>query len=112
MFGPYPLTSPPIRKHVLTKPGAYVLFTDKNEPVYSGRSDTDLNTEIQRHLPTNETSECIRAKNANKFSYQNTVGPKEAHDLECTNYHKYNPPCNEKHPEKSNAEWNCPICKS
>jgi hypothetical protein len=47
MFGPYPLTSSSIRKHVIAKPGIYVLFTDKNEPIYCGRSDTDLNTRIQ-----------------------------------------------------------------
>lgn len=41
MFGPYLLTSASIGKHVLTRPGAYVLFTDKNEPIYCGRSDTD-----------------------------------------------------------------------
>lgn len=112
MFGPYPLMSPPIRKHVLPKPGAYVLFTDKNEAVYCGRSDNDLNITIQRHLSTNETNECIKAKNATKFFYQNTTGPKEAYELECTNYHKYNPSCNEKHPEKGDTSWICPVCNS
>lgn len=112
MFGPYPLASPPIRKHVLPKPGAYVLFTDKNEAVYCGRSDTDLNTRIQQHLTTNETNECIKTKNPTKFFYQNAPGSKEAYELECNNFHKYNPPCNDEHPEKNDAAWSCPVCKS
>lgn len=112
MFGPYPLTSTSIRKHVLTRPGAYVLFTDKNEPIYCGRSDTDLNAQIQRHFSGVEVNECIKVKVATKFSYQNTPGPKEAYELECTNFHKYNPTCNDNHPQKNEATWICPVCKS
>ncbi len=112
MFGPYPLTSTSIRKHVLAKPGIYVLFTDKNEPIYCGRSDMDLNTRLQQHLGTSETNDCIKGKNAVKFSYQNTPGAKEAYELECANFHQYNPTCNDRHPEKADAAWVCPVCKS
>lgn len=113
MKGPYLLNETNIDTYVSSKPGAYCLtYTsgDKNEACYVGRSDDDLKSRLKDHLPENEVDNCITSKEVDKFYFENTDTAKAAYELECQWYHKYEPTCNDIHPDKTYPSWSCPVC--
>jgi hypothetical protein len=79
-----------------TKSGLFVVE-------YYGRSDTDLNHEIKKHIDRYE-----------RFKFFYASSPKSAFVKECKNYHAFdkNKIDNKTHPEKpENTDYTCPYCK-
>ena len=107
MQGPYKLDAETVNK-IVTKisAGNYALGKKDDEDVfkvgYVGRSDSDVN---DRLLHWAEKS----SRPLFKFSYASSV--KEAFEKECKNYHDFDPPDNDIHPDRpKDKDWECPIC--
>jgi len=67
---------------------------------YVGRSDTDLNDRLQKHVG-----------NYNWFKFEYCASPKAAFELESKLYHDYKPTDNVIHPDRpANSGWKCPHC--
>jgi excinuclease UvrABC nuclease subunit len=114
MKGPYRLTELNVKQYVPRMAGAYCLTysgsDNRNIACYIGRSDNDLKSRLKNHLSPNEVDLCIKRKGADKFYFQETTSAREAYELECEWYHKYNPNCNNIHPDKTYTSWACPVC--
>ncbi len=109
MNGPYVFTSEEIDKQITrTQAGNYALgHIDKGFVVkYVGRSDTNVNDRLKKHLSEPYTHF--------KFSY--ATSPKDAFEKECKNYHDFGGDegklDNEIHPDipSNSKHWKCPIC--
>lgn len=110
MKGPYKITAFQIDSNVLAEAGTYVLVNVNNNAIYVGRSDTNLNNRLKDHLPQNEDNICIKRCEVDAFYFEIMQSLKEAYNLECEWYHKYNPTCNNAHPLKKYLNWHCPAC--
>jgi len=90
-----------------TSPGNYALG-EKNDSGtflvgYVGRADTDVKTRLKSWVDKTK-------KPLFKFSYASSA--KAAFEKECENYHDFNPPSNDIHPDRPNgSSWKCPRCK-
>lgn len=72
---------------------------------YVGRSDTNLCNEIKSRKDTDS-----KFKNCTHFKFSYAASEKEAFEKECTNYHDFEPPLNNMHPDKPNGKnYKCPI---
>lgn len=108
MRGPYKLDKETIDKVVTkTAPGNYA-FGKKNdegtfEVGYVGRSDSDVNARLKAWIGNTK-------RPMFKFSYASSA--KAAFEKECQNYHDFDPPGNDKHPDRPfGNNWKCPRCK-
>ncbi|MCK4249284.1 MAG: GIY-YIG nuclease family protein [Candidatus Omnitrophica bacterium] len=110
MTGPCNLTESFVDANVSIQPGAYILVNVNNVAVYMGRSDSDLNSRLKDHMPSQETNISIKRTGPTSFYFKNTQFAKDAYILECNWYHKYNPTCNISHPAKNSCDWFCPVC--
>ncbi len=89
-----------------TSAGNYALGSKDDEGTflvyYVGRSDSDVNKRLKRWV--NNTKHPLF-----KFSYASSA--KAAYEKECQNYHDFEPPDNDVHPDKpSGSNWECPVC--
>ncbi|MEO0131311.1 MAG: hypothetical protein ABIK76_06435 [candidate division WOR-3 bacterium] len=104
MRGPYPLTLIQIDSLIHPKRmGVFLIYNEKREVVYLGRSDEDLTKELKKHIEMGKF-----------FSYEYVVNSKEGYLLECKYFHKYKDNPNfsrEDHPiPPPNMEIKCPVC--
>jgi hypothetical protein len=104
MKGPYPLNL--IQISLLVKPkaiGIFLIYNEKKEVIFIGRSDEDLSKELKKFLEQGKF-----------FAFEYTINPKEAYLSECKYFHKYenNPNFIRKdHPlPPSGVEVKCPVC--
>lgn len=108
MNGPYKLDIKTVDDKVTkTSPGNYALGKNNEENTflvgYIGRSDTDVNKRLKNWIGNTKRS-------LFKFSY--ATSPKAAFEKECENYHDFNPPGNDVHPQRPDkTNWKCPRCK-
>ena len=107
MVGPYELDKDTIDEKVSKKsPGNYALGK-MNDGVtflveYVGRADLDVNGRLKSWV--GKTKHPLF-----KFSYATSA--KSAFEKECENYHDFDPPENDVHPDKpSGTNWKCPHC--
>jgi len=69
---------------------------------YVGRSDSDVNDRL-KYWAENSTHK--------KFKFSYAASSKEAFEKECQNYHDFNPPENDIHPDKPDgSNLKCPVC--
>lgn len=107
MEGPYNLDTETIEANVTrTSPGNYALGRKGEEGKflvgYVGRSDSDVGDRLKSWV--GETKKPLF-----KFSY--ATSPKAAFEKECENYHDFNPPDNDVHPDRpDDSDWCCPRC--
>lgn len=107
MEGPYNLDTETIEEKVTLKsPGNYALGRKDDEGTfrvgYVGRSDSDVKARLKYWV--DKTNRPLF-----KFSY--ATSSKAAFEKECENYHDFNPPDNESHPERpEDTNWHCPRC--
>jgi len=107
MNGPYKLNTETIEEKVTrTSPGNYALGSKNDEGTfivgYVGRSDSDVRNRLKSWVG-NTTRPLF------KFSY--ATSPKAAFEKECENYHDFDPPGNNSHPDRPNGtNWSCPRC--
>lgn len=109
MSGPYAFTSTKIDEVVTRKSaGNYALGHTKDDGTfiveYVGRSDTDLNEELNARL----------SDRYKKFKYSYATSPKAAFEKECQNYHDFGESAkldNKYHPARPDGtNWKCPVC--
>ena len=107
MKGPYSLTTEQIDEVVTrTSPGNYALGKKNDEGSflagYVGRSDSDVNDRL-KYWARNSKRPLF------KFSYATSA--KSAFEKECRNYHDFDPPGNDVHPQRPDGtDWKCPVC--
>lgn len=107
MEGPYKLDTETIETNVTrTSVGNYALGRKDEEGTflvgYVGRSDSDVRARLKSWV--GETKRPLF-----KFSY--ATSPKAAFEKECENYHDFNPPDNDVHPDRpDDSDWCCPRC--
>lgn len=69
---------------------------------YIGRSDADVKACLL---------ELAEKSHSSVFKYSYAATAQEAFEKECQNYHDFEPPQNDSHPEKSEGcDWKCPVC--
>lgn len=108
MDGPFKLDEATIDSEVTkTSAGNYALGKKNDKGTflvgYVGRSDSDVNDRLK-----------YWAKNSQRplFKYSYELSPKAAFEKECENYHDFEPPGNDIHPDKPNdTNWKCPVCE-
>jgi hypothetical protein len=103
MAGPYPLVTTAIGIMPNT-PGAYCLGSvergGKFGTYFVGRSDTDIASQLRRHIGNYRAYTYVLAETA--------LG---AFQMECEIYHMLSPPDNAVHPVRpSGMDWACPNC--
>lgn len=107
MNGPYKLDGETIDAKVTKKsPGNYALGRKDDEGTflvgYVGRADSDVNARLKSWVGKTK-------RPLFKFSYATSA--KAAFEKECNNYHDFNPPSNDVHPDRPNGtNWKCPRC--
>ncbi len=107
MNGPYTLDVKTINEKVTkTSPGNYALGSKSERGTflvgYVGRSDSDLGARLKSWV--GETTKPLF-----RFSY--ALSAKTAFEKECNNYHDFDPPKNDVHPDRpTNTNWTCPRC--
>jgi len=107
MNGPFNLDVDQIDKQITKiSPGNYALGRIDGEGTfrvrYVGRADSNLNQRLKSWV--NKT-------NSPKFKYSYASSPKSAFEEECRNYHDFEPPENDIHPDTpSGINRPCPIC--
>lgn len=107
MEGPYKLDSETIDAKVTrTSPGNYALGGENEKGTflvgYVGRSDSDVRARLKSWV--GKTTRSLF-----KFSYASS--PKVAFEKECNNYHDFEPPENDSHPDRpEGTTWQCPRC--
>jgi hypothetical protein len=107
MKGPYQLDRRTVDGEVTrTSPGNYALGrradSGKLKVRYVGRADSDLNARLRSWV--GKTKHPLF-----KYSYASSAKP--AFEKECENYHDFDPPGNEVHPDRPDgSKWNCPRC--
>lgn len=104
MRGPYPLTLPQIGLLIYPKRiGVFLIYNEKKEVIYVGRSDEDLAKELKEYITKGIF-----------FSYEYAINSQENYLLECRYFHRYknNPNFSrEDHPiPPPNIELKCPVC--
>lgn len=103
--GPYHLSAQALDSVVTRNcPGTFVLgeYTDDGFHVdYVGRSDTDVNARLQRHVGKYR-----------HFRFDYTNDAHAAFNEECALYHDHSPEHNPGHPvPPSGSNWFCPRCQ-
>jgi hypothetical protein len=103
--GPYRLSTEALDSVVTRNcPGTFLLgeFTEEGFHVdFVGRSDTDVNARMQRHVGKYR-----------HFRFDYTSDAKTAFGEECSLYHDYRPGHNPAHPDPpGGAGWTCPRCR-
>ena len=107
MNGPYKLDTETIDENVTKKsPGNYALGKKDDEGTflvgYVGRADSDVNERLKSWLEKTK-------RPLFKFSYATSA--KATFEKECENYHDFDPPANDVHPDRPNGTyWKCPRC--
>jgi hypothetical protein len=107
MNGPYNLNNGAIEANVTKKsPGNYALGRKNEEGTflvaYVGRSDSDVRERLKSWIGKT-------TKPLFKFCYSTSA--KTAFEKECENYHDFNPPENDVHPDRPDgSNWECPRC--
>jgi len=107
MKGPYKLDAKTIDAQVTkTSPGNYALGKRNEEGTflvgYVGRADKDVNGRLKSWVSKTK-------RPLFKFSYASST--KAAFEKECENYHDFDPPGNDIHPDRPNGtNWKCPRC--
>ncbi len=107
MNGPYTLDVKTIDEKITkTSPGNYALGSKSERGTflvgYVGRSDSDLGARLKSWV--GETTKPLF-----RFSYSSSA--KTAFEKECNNYHDFDPPKNDVHPDRPiNTNWTCPRC--
>lgn len=107
MDGPYKLVTETIEAKVTrTSPGNYALGKKDGNGTflvgYVGRSDSNVKSRLKSWV--GKTTRPLF-----KFSY--ATSPKAAFEKECVNYHDFDPPGNNGHPDRPNGtNWRCPHC--
>jgi len=107
MDGPYKLSNEIINANVTrTSLGNYALGNENENGVflvgYVGRSDSDLKSRLKSWVGST-------TRRLFKFSY--ALSSKAAFEKECNNYHDFDPPDNNGHPDRPNGTtWHCPRC--
>jgi hypothetical protein len=119
-YGPMPLIRESVNL-VLPQPGVYVLGKQRNsriDPIYVGRSDTNLQERLEQHLPEYETNLCLLISMSDSFYVWYCRTDKEAYELECFVYHALlwvgiDTLCNREHPKRNAISWRCPwtLCR-
>jgi len=104
MKGPYPLHL--IQISLLVKPralGVFLIYNEKKEVIFVGRSDEDLAKELKKFLDKGKF-----------FAFEYAISPREAYISECKYFHQYekNPNFIRKdHPlPPSGEEIKCQVC--
>lgn len=104
MKGPYPLNL--IQISLLVKPkamGVFLIYNEKKEVIFVGRSDEDLAKELKKYLDKGIF-----------FAFEYVINPNEGYLKECKYFHKEedNPNFLRKyHPMPSRgANLKCPVC--
>ncbi len=105
----YELTSEEIDRVVPKTVGNYALgYISKDKFIvrYVGRSDSDVNQRLKSHIGKHPL--CTH------FKFSTASSPKAAFEKECQNWHDFNPPENQIHPDRpSNSKnWKCPCCNT
>ncbi|MBJ2332861.1 hypothetical protein [Dickeya solani] len=103
----YDFTSDEIDRVVPNTAGNYALgYISGNQFIvrYVGRSDSDVNQRLKSHIGKHPL--CTH------FKFSTASSPKAAFEKECQNWHDFNPPENQIHPDRaSNSKnWKCPRC--
>jgi hypothetical protein len=103
--GPYHLSAQALDSVVTRNcPGTFVLgeCTDDGFHVtYVGRSDTDVNARLHRHVGKYR-----------HFGFDYTADAPAAFEEECALYHDYHPEDNPEHPQPpAGSGWLCPRCQ-
>ncbi len=106
MNGPHSLNTQSVNTNVNKKMGNYALgyVNDQDTFIvqYVGRSDTDIHGRLTYWANQNESK---------NFKYSYAKSTKEAFEKECKNYHDFNPPKNDMHPDApSGTSYTCPYC--
>ena len=107
MSGPYKLDKQTIDQQVArTSPGNYALGKKNDKGTflvgYVGRSDSDVNARLKSWV--GETTRPL-------FKYSYAGSAKAAFEKECENYHDFDPPGNDTHPDRPDGSgWKCPRC--
>jgi hypothetical protein len=107
MEGPYKLDTETIEVKVTrTSPGNYALGRQDEKGKflvgYVGRSDSDVRARLKWWVGKTK-------RPLFKLSYASS--PKAAFEKECENYHDFNPPDNDSHPDRPDGtNWRCPRC--
>jgi hypothetical protein len=105
LFGPYPLTAAGVTAAVKgVGAGAYALGQTHADNLfyvsYVGRSDDDLATRLQQHVPEPYL----------QFKYGFYPSAKAAFDKECVLFHDFKPPDNKVHPARpKGTKHSCPV---
>ena len=108
MDGPYKLDAEVIDQKVTKKlTGNYALGKKNDNGTflvgYVGRSDNDIRNRLKSWIGRTR-------RPLFKFSY--AASAKAAFEKECKNYHDFDPPGNDKHPQRPDGTgWKCPYCK-
>lgn len=107
MNGPYKLDNETIDKAVSrTSPGNYALGRKDDQGTflvgYVGRSDSDVNARLKAWVGNTKRP---------LFMFSYATSAKAAFEKECENYHDFQPPGNDIHPQRpANTNWKCPKC--
>ena len=107
MEGPYKLDAKNIEAKVnSTSPGNYALGRETGEGKFSvgyvGRSDSDVRARLKSLVG--------KTKNP-LFKFCYAPSAKAAFKKECENFHDFDPPENESHPNRpEKTNWRCPRC--
>ena len=107
MNGSYALDLEAIDAQVTrVSPGNYALGKNnengKFTVSYVGRADKDVKARLKSW---------VGKVDCKHFKYSYATSPKAAFEKECKNYHDFNPPLNEIHPDRPNdTAWKCPYC--
>lgn len=107
MKGSYSLDNQTIDEIITKKSaGNYALGkmnkNNKFSVSYVGRSDINLKQRLKQWAKENDLP---------LFKYSYVTSPKAAFEKECENYHDFNPPRNEIHPDRPDGtNWKCSVC--
>jgi len=107
MNGPHKLDGDTVDRQVTrTSPGNYALGKKNDEGTfmvgYVGRADKDVNSRLKSWVDKTKRP---------FFKYSYASSAKAAFEKECENYHEFDPPGNDIHPDRPDgAGWKCPRC--
>jgi len=102
--GPYTLDNETIDREVgRVASGAYALGEVRDNTFYVsyvGRSDNNINARLKDWIGK-----------YSKFKYDYYDSPKAAFEKECSLWHDFEPPGNDRHPQRPDGtDWKCPRC--
>jgi hypothetical protein len=107
MNGPFKLDKETIEREITrTSPGNYALGHENEKGTflvnYVGRADSDVKVRLKSWV--SKTSQPL-------FKFIYAASAKAAFEKECENYHDFDPPANDTHPDRPDGtNWKCPRC--